>query len=202
MISQLTTIFGSKTKAQEIVLLLKDAKEVVRQGFYEIELSAVEEFCKENNLSLVKSKFKVLLEDKNKIFSNKGIRIDEKDPRPGMWFVYLSKDEQKALFASYAELTNNHAELGRLLGYPSCCIEFFCRNFNETNTNLELSPTNPWTNLSLRDKDAVLLSHFPCNSDCVESVKLAQRYFEVISKNDSERGKELVISMNLSIPEQ
>ncbi len=192
MISQLAVIFDSKTKAQEILLLLKDAKEVVRQGFYEAELPKVELFCKENNLFLVKSKFKVLLEDKNKIFSNKGIRIDETYSRLGMWFVYLSKDEQKALFASYAELTNNHAEFGRLLGYPSCCIDFFCKKFNENNTNLELPPTNPWTNLSLRDKDAVLLSHFPCNSDCVESIKLAQKYFEVISKTDPERGKELV----------
>ncbi len=198
MIIQLAAIFGSKTKAQEILLLLKDAKEVVRQGFYEKELPAVEEFCKNNHIFLTKSKFKVLLEDKNKIFSNKGIRIDENDSRPGMWFVYLSKDEQKALFASYAELTNNHTELGRLLGYPPCCIEFFCNNFNENNTNLELPLTNQWTNLSLRDKDAVLLSHFPCSSDCVESIKLAQKYFEVISRADAERGKELVISMNLS----
>ena len=198
MISQLTAIFGSKTKAQEIILLLKDAKEVVRQGFYEKELSAVESFCKDNQLFLVKSKFKVLLDDKNQVFSNKGMRIPEDDPRPGMFFIYLSKDEQKALFASYAELTNNHAELGRLLGYPACCIDFFCQNFNENNTNLELSPTNPWTNLSLREKDAVLLSHFPCSSNCIESIKLAQMYFEVISIADAERGKELVIIMNLS----
>lgn len=202
MISQLATIFGSKSKAQEILLLLKDAKEVVRQGFYEAELSAIEEFCKENNLFLIKSKFKVLLEDKNQTFSNKGIRIPEDDSRPGMFFIYLSKDEQKALFASYAELTNNPAELGRLLGYPQCCIDFFCKNFNENNTNLELPPTNQWTNLSLRDKDAVLLSHFPCSSDCVESIKLAQKYFEAISQADPERGKELVIFMNLPTSEQ
>jgi hypothetical protein len=202
MIPKLTPIFGSKTKAQEVLLLLNDAKEVVRHGFYEAELPAVEEFCKDNKIFLIKSKFKVLLEDKDKIFSNKGIRIDENDPRPGMWFVYLSKDEKKALFASYAELTNNHGELGRLLGYPQCCIEFFCQNFNENNTNLELSPTNSWTNLSLREKDAVLLSHFPCSSECEESIKLAQKYFEVINKADSEYAKQLVISMNLSIPEQ
>ncbi len=202
MISQLAAIFGSKTKAQEILLLLKDAKEVVRHGFYEAELPTIEQFCKGKNIFLVKSKFKVLLEDKDKVFSNKGIRIDETDSRSGMFFIYLSKDEQKALFASYAELTNNHHELGRLLGYPACCIEFFCQNFNENNTNLELSATNPWTNLSLREKDDVLLSHFPCSSECVESIKLAQKYFEIIRNADSERAKELVISMNLSTATQ
>ncbi|MBI4980403.1 DUF483 domain-containing protein [Candidatus Woesearchaeota archaeon] len=202
MISQLTPIFGSKTKAQEILFLLNDAKEVVRQGFYEAELPKVELFCKDNHLFLIKSKFKVLLEDKDKVFSNKGIRIDENDPRSGMFFIYLSKDEQKALFASYAELTNNHSELGRLLGYPACCIEFFCQMFNENNTNLELPLTNPWTNLSLREKDAVLLSHFPCSSECGESINLAQKYFDIIRKADAERAKELVISMNLSTATQ
>src|SRR3989338_3539593 len=46
MIKKLSLIFGSKTKAQEIVLLLQDAKEVVRQGFTEEELFKVEQFCK------------------------------------------------------------------------------------------------------------------------------------------------------------
>jgi len=59
----LALTFGSKTKAQEIVLLLNDAKQVVRQGFYPHELEKVEKFCGENNIYLIKSKFKVILAD-------------------------------------------------------------------------------------------------------------------------------------------
>ncbi len=216
MLSHLRSIFGSKTKAQEILLLLKDAKEVVRQGFYEAELPAVEQFCQKNNLFLAKSKFKVLLADGEKeytkpqvelqmidcglvlgdchivqknscgrVYSNLGMRISEEDPRPGMFFIYFSKNEKKALLASYAELMNRPRELGILLGYPECCINYFCQQFREDNPNPQHQPTNFLTNLSLRVQDYALLSHFPCHSECAESKKLAQKYFEVIAQADS-----------------
>ncbi|MEK6938431.1 MAG: DUF483 domain-containing protein [Nanoarchaeota archaeon] len=192
MIAALTKIFGSKTKAQEIVLLLQEAKEVVRQGFYAAELPAVEEFCQKNGLFLVKSKFKILLDDKEQNYSNKGLRIAKNDPRPGMHFVYISKDESRALLASYAEMMNRRKELGEILGYPECCIGFFVNNFRSDNTDLELSPKNEWTNLSKRGEDVVLLSHFPCSSDCEESITLAKQYFEAIMKVDAERAEEML----------
>ncbi|MFH0701273.1 MAG: DUF483 domain-containing protein [Candidatus Woesearchaeota archaeon] len=197
MIASLTGIFGSKTKAQEMVLLLQDAKEVVRQGFYDQELPAVEEFCKKNNLFLIKSKFKILLEDKENNYSNRGLRLAENDPRPGMYFVYISKDESRALLAGYAEMMNRHKELGEILGYPECCINFFIHHFRQDNTNLELLPTNEWTNLSKRGEDCVLLSHFPCRSDCQESIELAQNYFETIKKVDAERAEEMLNILKL-----
>src|SRR3989344_3251626 len=129
MIKSLSLIFGSKTKAQEIVLLLQDAKGVVRQGFFGPELHRVEQFCQKNKLHLVKSSFKVLFADEG-VYSNKGVRIPEDDRRPGMYFVYISKDEQKAWLASYYELMQNHQDLGSALGYPSCCVDFFVSVFN------------------------------------------------------------------------
>ncbi len=190
MISTLSPLFTSKSKAQEIVLLLHDAKEVVRQGFYEQELPAVEEFCRKNSLFLVKSKFKVILADENQ-FTNKGLRIPETDARAGMYFIYISKDETKAYLASYYELVNDHRKLGSLLGYPECCVEFFCRNFSENNINPELKPTNMYTNISKRKEDAVLLSHFPCSSDCEKSIELGKRYLAVLEKGEPERAAEL-----------
>src|SRR3989344_9452318 len=134
MFKQLSFIFGSKTKAQEMVLLLQNAKEVVRQGFFDPELYRVEQFCQKNKLYLVKSKFKVLFADDG-VFSNKGIRIPEDDPRPGMYFVYISKDEQKAWLANYYELMQNHSDLGLVLGYPQCCVNFFCSKFTPNQVN-------------------------------------------------------------------
>ena len=121
MIKQWSLTFGSKSKAQEIALVLQDAKKVVRQGFFEQELFAVEKFCVKHNLHLVRSSFKVLFADEEK-YSNKGVRIPEADKRPGMYFVYISKDEQQAWLASYAELVQNHIDLGLALGYPPCCV--------------------------------------------------------------------------------
>ncbi len=190
MISKLAAIFGSKTKAQEIVSLLAGAKPVVRHGYYEYELPKVELFCKENQLYFVKSNFKVQFADEGS-YSNKGIRFPLTDPRPGMFFIYISPDEHKAWQASYYELQGNDRELGRILGYPVCCVDFFCRRFSEQNPNLQLQPTNPFTNLTQRAQDLVLLSHFPCNSDCIESIKIGRRNLEVIQKLDTQRATEI-----------
>jgi len=195
MISQLSSTFTSKSKAQEIILLLHDAKEVLRQGFYQKELPAVEKFCHENNLYLVKSKFKVILYDENQ-FTNKGVRISETDPRSGMYFIYISKDETKAYLASYYELINDHRKLGLLLSYPECCVDFFSLNFNENNTNLELKPTNMCTNISKRNEDFVLISHFPCSSDCPESIGLGKRYLKLLEKIDSARAAEIISALS------
>ena len=194
MFKQLTLIFGSKTKAQEMVLLLQNAKEVVRQGFFDPELYRVEQFCQKNKLYLVKSKFKVLFADDG-VFSNKGIRIPEDDPRPGMYFVYISKDEQKAWLANYYELMQNHSDLGLVLGYPQCCVNFFCSKFTPNQVNLEMPSKNPYTNLSKRAQDLVILSHFPCSPECKESIVMGEKYLQAIYIFDKERARELLTQL-------
>lgn len=196
MITKFQYIFGSKTKAQEMLYLLHNAKPVLRQGYYEHELPKIEKFCRENNLHLVRSKFKVILTD-NTTYSNRGIRIPEKDKREGMYFVYISKDEEKALLAAYYELMQNDKDLGLTLGYPKCCVEFFCQNFNKNNTNLEEQPTNAFTNLTKREQDVVLLSHFPCQSDCPESIALSRKYFHLIKDKDWKRAEELLQNLKV-----
>ena len=152
MIKNLSLIFGSKMKAQEIILLQQGAKEVVRQGFYDDELPRVEKYCSEQKLHLVKSRFKVLLADENS-YSNRGIRISEDDKRRGMFFIYISKDEEKVWLAAYYEMLNNNRDLGLVLGYPSCCVDFFCKNFKSETPDLEITALNPFTNLSKRKED-------------------------------------------------
>jgi len=192
----LERVFGSKTKAEEIIFLLKGVKEVVRQGFYPDELVGVEKFCKEMDLFLVRSKFKVLLVD-DMSYSNKGIRVPEADKRPGMYFVYISKSEEKALIASYYELISDDYNLGLVLGYPKCCVEFFCRNFSSEKANLELEAVNEWTNLSKRREDCVLVSHFPCNSECERSIEMGKRNFEILKEYDKERAEEIINKLKI-----
>jgi|SRR3989338_649845 len=196
MIHQLSLTFGSKTKAQEILFLQHHLKAVVRQGYYPHELPKVERFCTENNLFRVKSKFKVIL--LGDTYSNQGMRISETDSREGMYFVYLSRDEEKAYLAAYYELVSNDRELGLLLGYPQCCVEFYAEKARQKNLNPEHLPTNLYTNLTKRDQDAVLLSHFPCSSDCAESIELAQENLVLLQKLDFTRAKEMREILNPS----
>ena len=197
MISSLTIIFGSRSKAQEILFLLHDLKPVVRQGYYEEELPSVENYCRTNNLYVVKSPFKVLLEDNSPYsnYSNKGLRLPASDPQRGMYFIYISKGEKNALLAGYYEVTENHRELGRLLGYPECCITFFCENFSAEHPNPEHSPINPLTNITQRDKDVVLISHFPCRSECTESITLAEKYLKIIQHHDPPWAEQLLLHL-------
>ena len=198
LIQKLTLIFGSKTKAQEILLLIHGQKPVIRQGFLEHELPKVEKFCTKNHIFIVKSEFKVLFaDDEISNYSNKGIRVPYADPRPGLYFVYLSKDEQKAWLAAYYEIMHKDHDLGLILGYPPCCVDFFCRNFNFQNTNPQLPPTNFYTNLTKRDQDMVLLSHFPCNSECEASIQIAKSTLELIKKIDKERAQEIQDAFHL-----
>jgi hypothetical protein len=196
MLRQLTLTFGSKTKAQEILLLQHNAKPVIRQGFYEHELPRVEQFCAKHNLCCLKSNFKVILADDTS-YSNKGLRVPESDKREGMFFVYISKDEQKAHLAAYFELMNNHKDLGLTLGYPSCCANYFTTSFSKNNTNPEHEPKNVWTNLTKRDQDCTLLSHFPCNSLCEESIKLGMKHLDVIMNIDRNRAQEIMETLKV-----
>jgi hypothetical protein len=193
MSMELVRIFGSSTKAQEITFLLKDVKEVVRQGFYDTELNKIKRFCADNDIHVVKSRFKILFaDDEHGSYSNKGMRLPENDSRPGMHFIYFSKDEQKAWLAAYYELVGNESELGLLLGYPKCCVKYFLNNFSAKNPNPELVGNNPYTNISKRDKDLVLISHFPCNPECEESVQIARGNLMVLKQDWPDRAAELI----------
>lgn len=194
MINTLAKIFGTKTKAQEILLLLNGVKPVVRQGFYEAELPCVEQFCKENNIHFVRSKFKIYLVEKEG-YSNKGVCLPLTDSRLGMLFVYFSFDKIKARQACCFESEGNDRQMGSILGYPKCCVDFFCRQFSEEKTDLQLKPTSMFTNLTKRADDVVLLSHFPCNSDCPKSIALGKKYFESIKKMDPSRAEEIIVSL-------
>jgi hypothetical protein len=188
MISQLQEIFDSRTKALEVFYLLKDLKKVVRQGFYPHELEKVEEFAKKNNIFIEKSPYKVVLQDKE-MFSNKG-NIVPVDSKKGMFLVYFSKDHMNALWTCLYETRQDHKNTGVGLGYPKCCVDFFVSEFGKGNHNPAHRPLNPWTNLLLRDDDVVLLSHFPCRSDCEKSVAMGKERLALIKKYDNELAKE------------
>ena len=182
--------FGSYTKAQEIIYLLSDLKKCVRHGFYPSEIAQIARFCQKNNLSLIKSPYKILSLE-NKTYSNKAKRVPENNLE-GMYFCYIAKDELITWQACYAELMQDHTTLGQILSYPKCCINFFNKNWSEENSNPQHSPTNPLTNITKRDQDITLITHFPCHSDCKYSIKLAEEYLQTIKKIDEEKAVEII----------
>jgi len=196
MLNDLINIFGNKTKALEILYLLEGIKPVARHGFYENELPAVEKFCRANRLYIEKSPYKVVIVDAGDgEYSNKGIKVKTDDPRQGMLFIYISKDQMKAELAAKYEAEGNDKELGLLLGYPLCCIEFFIRHKEKQsigkNDYAEPILKNSqgymfpfYTNIFKKQFDVTLLNHFPCSLECEGSIDLAQLHLDLIRKHD------------------
>ena len=169
-------IFGSQNKVNEILFLLKDLKPVVRQGFYPHELEKVKDFCQKNNLFCELSPYKILLDSKN--YSDHGQKVPRDHPE-GLFFVYISKDQEKALLANLYETRQDHYRLGLILGYPECCVQFYCAEFENNNIAPEHNTYNELIDIRKRKTDEALISHFPCKPDCPESLKLAQKYLEI-----------------------
>ncbi|MBT4351652.1 DUF483 domain-containing protein [archaeon] len=194
MLNELIPIFGTRIKSLEILSLLQNKKPVVRQGFYDDELKIVKKFCKKNNLFIEISDIKIKILDKNIKFSNKGIIAKENEI--GMRFVYISKDEYLAVKSHYYEIVHDHKNLGKFLGYPKCCSEFFSNNFDSesdlNNIFIEKAAKDSnlysyYNNILNRHKDYALIFHFPCKFDCKESIKIGKNNLNLLdNKNKKE----------------
>lgn len=196
MLTQMYDIFQNMTKSLEAMYILEGIKPVARMSFFENTVSRVEDFCKDNNLSIEISDYKVLL-GFNESYSTKGKKIPIDSPIKGYLFVYLSKSAEKAARAKELEEHGDYFEFGRMLGYPECCARFFVKNREE-----ELKKRNDYvmpaihnsftnvfpfhTNIFGRYIDISLLSHCPCSFDCRHSATLGKRFLVALRKNDRE----------------
>jgi hypothetical protein len=199
MHKKLTILTGSKSKADEIILLLADLKPVVRHALYPHEIAGMTQFLSKHNLFLTTSRFKVVFAEERGKFSNLGYRYPLTDPRDGQLHIYISKDEAKAHLAHYFELVENHEGFGNLLGYPICCIEYFQQNFSKGNPNPEHKESHPFINLTKRGKDAVLISHFPCSKECSKSIDIAKRNLSYLHRYYPARAYELRSELGCSL---
>ena len=100
--------------------------------------------------------------------------------------IYISKDPALCWKALTAELTGDHAALGKLLGYPECCIKFFIENYEKASNlhddftllslaNSKSESFSPLMNISLKYFDSAFINHYPCSFDCSCSLELAKR---------------------------
>ncbi|MEE9525730.1 MAG: hypothetical protein V3V78_03950 [Candidatus Woesearchaeota archaeon] len=209
-IEALKQVFGSITKATEIMYLMYGQKPVVRQGFYDNEIGRVKEFCRRHNLTYETAPYKVILADSHKRYSNKGLKARIDDPRRGMFFVYISKDETRATEARVHEMKDNYRELGLDLGYPECCVDFFYKNEPERSkldndyilpalNNSEGFSFPFYTNILKRNQDSVLLSHFPHSFKCEESINIAKRRLKMIMELEPTLAMKLVRELKCKV---
>ncbi len=195
MIDNLINKLGSLSKALEFIYLVHDVKPCCRFIIDQKDFLNIKDLCNKHSLNYSLSDFKILMEtDKDKNFSNKGVRIDIQDKKPGFLIIYISKnhDHQKA---NEYEYLNNHYNLGLTLGYPECCCKFFQNNYpiqsKKHNDYIMPALKNskdfilPFqTNILARYFDYTLLNHFPCNFNCKASIEQANRHLGLIKELD------------------
>lgn len=195
MIDALTGLFKSMTKSLDVLYVMEGAKDVSRIMASDEEIGSYKDFFIKNSLSFAVSDFKVSKEVDQNRFSNKGVRLPISSQ--GHHLVYISRSEDKAEQAKEAEKENDHKRLGRLLGYPECCIEFFDKEFpaesRKKNDYVLASLKNSkgfvfpfYNNIAARQFDLSLISHFPCSLDCKSSISIAKRNLSIIKKHSAE----------------
>jgi hypothetical protein len=116
--------------------------------------------------------------------------VEARPGQAGIFFCLVSRTEHAAEFIPLWK-SYSHAGIGRLLGYPSCCVEFFARvwsQYSDTTwpaarntpghirdaSGLRCEVRGPWqTNMLLRWLSVRAVPHFPCSFSCEATVKFA-----------------------------
>lgn len=198
-IAELKRRYRSPIEAFEFLALLEDVKPCIRYCCYPDEVEDFLGFWKQHNLSFVEADFKVLVDDKNR-FANKGVVVDKDNPSAGIQLFYVSKNRKIAEHAKQAELTKDYAGLGKLLGYPRCCSEFYVTEEPNREDQDFIVPlieaagqeVYPFANNILRrDSGLTLIFHFPCSFACKESERIGLRVLDIIRRLDPAAAEEI-----------
>lgn len=112
---------------------------------------------------------------------------------PEMVFVYISKDRQLPKKAKEAESRRDDKGLGRILGFPECCTDFYKDRIKDVKIHPDFvyeSHINTkgkhdyHINNCFYDSDlgfaSSLIFHFPCSYSCRESIALAKKLLDHI----------------------
>jgi hypothetical protein len=107
--------------------------------------------------------------------------------RPFSYRIYFGKAPEN--FQKYWKESNQLA-IGRALGYPPCCIEFFTKYWKGEGwhdlTYLSYDDPNQknlmYNNILLRSLGVRAVSHLPCSVNCKPSIRIGMDVFSVMEK--------------------
>jgi hypothetical protein len=126
----------------------------------------------------------------------------------GAWrAVLIAQDWNHVALACLALLFNWQGYLGRLLGYPECCVKSFLARWPEARDRHEGDVArmilaehgmSPWVgsshwgvNAFARYLNYALISHFPCNLDCRATCLLAEDQLAALASFEPEFSQRL-----------
>jgi len=151
---------------------------------------------------------------------------DQKLSRP-LSFAYISLSEDLAQEAYEANKTRDLKSLGKLLGYPECCIDSFIRNLGTSVNHMIESFLNTKTKLSFycnslfnfdskvdeylnkiyhdyyniftANDNFFLIRHMPCAFDCKKSIEIGRKTLEILEEELPELAEKIVFALKKPI---
>lgn len=185
----------------EIELLKAYAKPSIRLVSSQSEIPNLIKYCRENSMELLFSPFTFHQKrDKSLNYSNMILEFESfSSSNNDDVFIYIAHDIPAIFTLWIAELLGDHSAVGKMLGYPSCCIDFYVKNIElasklysgdfsilsfSSRKLLRVYANFPiWTNNLIRFFENSLISHFPCSYNCPKTVALAKKYRKVLAKS-------------------
>lgn len=194
---------------QELLAVKHGIKPLLRTVIHPENIKIVKMICKEKGLfSMIKS------------FSRfYGANLDSP-----INIIYISKSKDLLGKAYLSEKSEDRKSLGELLGYPSCCVEFFLevlksgkflypiKTYLKTEgkpsflansifkmesrlDSKELEIFQRNPDLGTRTSRLFLISHIPCSYTCKESVKIGREVLRLLERENPELAKEIVFTL-------
>lgn len=151
-------------------------------------------------------------------FSHKHMPVERGKPYTLYGAVVRGDDKEAGrLFEEYSKGTPvNHVEIGKLLGYPECCLDFFDKTWNKTSIdpiyesaidtedamiedNTATVECHPYCNNMLRYFSIRITPHLPCNMQCEDTIKWGEQWIEVMNEIDAEATKWVVELLSMPL---
>jgi len=115
---------------------------------------------------------------------------------PFFWYGCLTKTQKEAERFKEADLRGDHKTIGKMLGYPDCCVDFFDKTFHLNYDPIWIDLEGevrgfPECNQMLRYFGVRITSHLSCKPNCRATKEIGQIWFEVMKEANKKLAKEL-----------
>jgi len=116
--------------------------------------------------------------------------------KPFLWLGCLTRTYKDSQRFKEADSKSDHRTVGRMLGYPDCCIDYFIRTF-------PIDPCPIWVDLHgkvtgypeanglLRYFGPIITAHLSCSPLCQATKEVGKTWFKVMQEIDKDLADEL-----------
>jgi len=119
-----------------------------------------------------------------------------KPGEPFFWYGVLTRTYKDAQIFKEADKKGDHFTIGKMLGYPECCIKYFIENFPKNYDPIWVDLEGkvkgyPEANQMLRYFGIRITSHLSCSPICKETKKVGEIWFKIMKEKNEKLAKEL-----------